>query len=63
MVVRLTRLTHKMAIELYLMAESSTSCSSRSRRPVRKLLNTSWYFFNLRKMLEKPNIADEWLSV
>jgi hypothetical protein len=40
MAAKLTRLTHKIAIQLHLMAESCTTCSSRSRRPVRKLLDT-----------------------
>jgi hypothetical protein len=40
MEVNLTRLTHKIAIQLHLVAESCTICSSRSRRPVRKLLDT-----------------------
>jgi len=40
MVVKLTRLTHKIAVQLHLMAESCTICSSRSRSPVRKLLDT-----------------------
>jgi hypothetical protein len=35
MVAKLTRLTHKIAIQLHLVAESCTICSSRSRRPVR----------------------------
>jgi hypothetical protein len=43
MVAKLTRLTHKIAILLHLMAESCTICSSRSRRPVRKLLDSSSY--------------------
>jgi hypothetical protein len=37
---KLTRLTHKVAIQLHLMAKSCTICSPRSRRPVRKLLDT-----------------------
>jgi hypothetical protein len=37
---KLTILTHKIAIQLHLLAESCTICSSRSRRPVRKLLDT-----------------------
>jgi hypothetical protein len=41
MAAKLTRLTHKIAIQLHLVAESCTICSSRSRRPVRKLLDTS----------------------
>jgi len=40
MVAKLTRLPHKIAIQLYLVAVSCTICSSRSRRPVRKLLDT-----------------------
>jgi len=42
MEAKLTRLTHKIAIEVYLVAESGTICSSRSRRPVRKLLDTPY---------------------
>jgi hypothetical protein len=40
---KLTRLTHKIAVQLHLVAESSTICGSRSRRPVRKLLDTPSY--------------------
>jgi hypothetical protein len=40
MAAKLTRLTHKIAIQLRLVAESCTICSARSRRPVRKLLDT-----------------------
>jgi len=40
MVAQFTRLTHKIAIQLRLVAESHTICISRSRRPVRKLLDT-----------------------
>jgi hypothetical protein len=36
MAAKLTRLTQKIAIQLHLVAESSTIFSSRSRRPVRK---------------------------
>jgi len=43
---KLTRLTHKIARQLHLVPESCTMCSSRSRRPVRKLLDTLSY--NLR---------------
>jgi hypothetical protein len=43
MEAKLTRLTHKIAIQLHLVAESCTICSSRSRRPVRKLLYTPSY--------------------
>jgi hypothetical protein len=40
MAAKLTRLTHKIAIQLHLVAESCAICSSRSRRPVRKPLDT-----------------------
>jgi hypothetical protein len=40
MAKKLTRLTQKIAIQLNLVAESCSTCSSRSRRPVRKLLDT-----------------------
>jgi hypothetical protein len=43
MAAKLTRLTHKIAIQLHLVAENSAICSSRSRRPVRKLLDTPSY--------------------
>jgi hypothetical protein len=38
MAAKLTELTHKIAIQLHLVAERCTIC--RSRRPVRKLLHT-----------------------
>jgi hypothetical protein len=34
MTAKLTRMTHKIAIQLHLVAQSCTICSSRSRRPV-----------------------------
>jgi hypothetical protein len=40
---KLTRLTHKIAIQLHLAAEIRTIRSSRSRRLVRKLLDTPGY--------------------
>jgi hypothetical protein len=43
MAAKLTRLTHNIVIQLPLVAESCTICSSRSRRPVRKLLDTPTY--------------------
>jgi len=39
MAAKLTRLTHKIAVQLQLLAESCYHCSSRFRRPVRKLLD------------------------
>jgi hypothetical protein len=43
MAAKLTRLAHKIAIQLYLVAESCTIWSSRARRPVRKLLDKLSY--------------------
>jgi len=50
MAAKLTRLTHKIAIiQLHLVAESCTICSSRSRHSVRKLLDTRSYYCSLLK--------------
>jgi hypothetical protein len=43
MAAKLTRLTHNIAIQLHLVAESCIICSSRSKLPVRKLLDTPSY--------------------
>jgi hypothetical protein len=43
MVAKPTTLTHKVAIELQLVVECFTICCYRSRRPVRKLLDTPSY--------------------
>jgi len=43
MAVKLTRLTHNIAMQLRLVAESCTICSSRSKRPIRELLDTPSY--------------------
>jgi hypothetical protein len=43
MAAKLTRLIHKITIQVHLVVESYTICSSRSRRPVRKLLDTPSY--------------------
>jgi hypothetical protein len=42
MAAKLTGLTHKIGIQLHLVAESCANCSCRSRRPVRKLLDTPY---------------------
>jgi hypothetical protein len=47
MAANLIRLTHKIAMQPHLVAESCTICSSRSRRPVRKLLVTPLYLHTL----------------
>jgi len=42
---KLTRLTHNIAIQLHLVAERSTVCSSHSRHPVQKLqVISNWDF-------------------
>jgi len=43
MATKLTRLTHRLVIQLYLVAESCTICNCRFRWPVRKLLDTPSY--------------------
>jgi hypothetical protein len=43
MASKLTKLAQKIAIQLHLVAESYTIYSSRSRWPVRKLLDTTSY--------------------
>jgi len=43
MAAKLTRMTYKIAIELHLVAESYTICSSPSRLPVKRLLDTPSY--------------------
>jgi len=45
MVVKFTRLTHKIAMQLHLLTKNCTIRSSCSRRPVRKLLDTPSYFY------------------
>jgi len=40
MAAKLSRLTHKIAIQLYLVAASCTICSSHYRWSVRKLVDT-----------------------
>jgi hypothetical protein len=57
MAAKLTRLTHKIAIQLHILAESCTICSSRSKRPVRKLFNSPSYTINA----EQPtSVIDHW---
>jgi len=43
MAAKFIRLTHKVVIQLHLVAESCTIYSSHSSRPVRKLLDTLSY--------------------
>jgi hypothetical protein len=55
MVAKLTRLTHKIVIPLHLVAESCIICSSCSRQPVWKLLDTPLYYLWIRKSLKWTN--------
>jgi hypothetical protein len=43
MTAKLTWLTHRILIQLHLVAGSYTICSSRARQPVRKLMDISLY--------------------
>jgi len=52
MAAKLTRTTHEIAIQLHLVAESCIICISRSRRPVRKLLDIHPHIY----------LAHSWLS-
>jgi hypothetical protein len=56
MTAKLTRLTHKVALQLHLVAKSCTICSSRSRQPVRKLLDTPSYLGKKTTTRENPCI-------
>jgi len=49
MAQKLARLTHKIAIQPHLMAESCTVCSFRSMWSVRKLFDTPSYTCSCRK--------------
>jgi hypothetical protein len=57
METKITRLIHKIAIQLHLVAESCTICSSRSRRQVRKLLVTASYVPALTPRLQLSEVA------
>jgi len=43
MVAKLTKLSHKIEIPLHVVAENHIICSSYSRQPVQKLLDTPSY--------------------
>jgi hypothetical protein len=51
MAAKLTIMTHKITIQLHLVVESYTICSSRSRRPVRKLLSYTLLYVKERKFV------------
>jgi hypothetical protein len=56
MAAKLTRLTHKITIQLHLVAERCAICSSRSRRPVRKQRRTTRYNCNMK--LKRNNFME-----
>jgi hypothetical protein len=59
MAAKLTRLIHKIPIQVYLVAESCTICSCRSRRPVRKLLDTSSCLIQYSNSMEQSFLRSE----
>jgi hypothetical protein len=69
MLAKLTRLSHKIAIQLHLVAESCTICSSHSRWPVWKLLDPPSYallplsYISLKYAIRKAQEDQEWLEL
>jgi hypothetical protein len=61
MAAKLTRLSQKNSDTTYLVAESCTICSSRSRQPVRKLLDTPSY--RRREQLTEPQAKREEMTM
>jgi hypothetical protein len=59
MAAKLTRLTHKIVIQLHLVADSCTICSSRSRRLVLKLLDTPSYLMTTKEFRYFTLVAKE----
>jgi len=53
MAAKLTRLTHKIVIQLHLVAESCIICSSHSGQPVQKLLDTPLYILEMNVMRKR----------
>jgi len=63
MALKLTRLTHKITIELHLVAGNCTIFSPRSRRPVRKLFDTLSRFPRCDRLCLRPlNVTLMWCS-
>jgi hypothetical protein len=55
MAAKLTILIHQIATQLHLVAEIGTICSSRTRRSVRKLLDTPSYITSVsRRIQDRP---------
>jgi len=64
-----TKLSHRIAIQLHLVEGSCTICSSRSRRPVRKLLDTPSFIMFISTLgtiikwilgRQDRSVADQW---
>jgi len=55
MAAKLTRLTHKIALQLHLVAEICSICSSSFRRPVRKF----WIFPRMLYSIKWKNDCEE----
>jgi hypothetical protein len=51
MAAKLIRLTHKIAIQLHVVAESCIICSSRSKWPVQKLLDIPSLSYSLSRII------------
>jgi len=49
MAPKLTRLTHRIAMQLHLVEQNCITCSSRSRRPVRQLFDTPSHISYIRQ--------------
>jgi hypothetical protein len=60
MAAELTKLTQRIAIQLHPVADSCTICSSHSRRPVRKLLDTPSYLLGA-ILFGRPRTESHWL--
>jgi len=60
MAAKLTRMTHKIAIQLKLLAQSCTICSSCSRRPVRRLLDTHSYTAGTKRYIDLKYSCSLW---
>jgi len=58
MASKLTRLTRKIVIQLHLVAESCIISINRSRRPVRKLLDTTSHFTSEQEKAARVAIQD-----
>jgi len=63
MAAKLTKLAHRIAIQLHLAAEKFTICSSGSRRSVRRLLDTPSYItIRIRKLKQKYIFHKSWFG-